>query len=59
MAEDNEVFIEDDAVVLEDTDNSVEEDADTSKIIPFNCSWESNKLKLDKNIKLKTFNLII
>ena len=35
MAEDNEVFIEDDAVVLEDTDNSVEEDADTSKIIPF------------------------
>ena len=35
MAEDNEVFIEDDAVVLEDTENSVEEDADTSKIIPF------------------------
>jgi len=35
MAEDNEVFIEDDAVILEDTDNSVEEDADTSKIIPF------------------------
>ena len=35
MAEDNEVFIEDDAVVLEDTDNSIEEDADTSKIIPF------------------------
>ena len=32
MAEDNEVFIEDDAVVLEDTENSVEEDADTSKI---------------------------
>jgi hypothetical protein len=35
MAEDNEVFIEDDAVILEDTDNSVEEDTDTSKIIPF------------------------
>jgi len=35
MAEDSEVFIEDDAVILEDTDNSVEEDADTSKIIPF------------------------
>ena len=35
MAEDNEVFIEDDAVILEDTENSVEEDADTSKIIPF------------------------
>jgi len=35
MAEDNEVFIEDDAIILEDTENSVEEDADTSKIIPF------------------------
>jgi len=35
MAEDNEVFIEDDAVILEDTENSVEEDADTSNIIPF------------------------
>ena len=35
MAEDNEVFIEDDAVVLEDTDDTVVEDAETSKIIPF------------------------
>ena len=35
MAEDNEVFIEDDAVILEDTENSTEEDTDTSKIIPF------------------------
>jgi len=35
MAEDNEVFIEDDAVILEDTDDSTQEDADTSKIIPF------------------------
>ena len=35
MAEDNEVFIEDDAVVLEDTDDTVVEDAETSKIIPY------------------------
>ena len=35
MAEDNEVFIEDDAVVLEDTDDTVVTDAETSKIIPF------------------------
>ena len=35
MAEDNEVFIEDDAVILEDTDDSVVEDAQTSNIIPF------------------------
>src|SRR6056300_1779962 len=35
MAEDNEIFIEDDSIALEDTDNSVEFDADTSKIIPY------------------------
>ncbi len=35
MAEDNEGFIEDDAIVLEDSDNSTVDDADTSKIIPF------------------------
>jgi len=35
MAEENDIFIEDDSIALEDTDNSVEEDADTSKIIPF------------------------
>ena len=35
MAEDNEIFIEDDSIALEDTDNSVEEDAETSKIIPY------------------------
>jgi hypothetical protein len=35
MAEDNEVFIEDDAVVLEDTEDTTVEDAETSKIIPF------------------------
>ena len=35
MAEDNEVFIEDDAVVLEDTKDTTVEDAETSKIIPF------------------------
>ena len=35
MAEDNEVFIEDDAVVLGDTDDTTVEDAETSKIIPF------------------------
>ena len=34
MAED-EIMIEDDAVVLEDTDDSVEFDADVSNIIPF------------------------
>ena len=34
MAEDNEIFIEDDSIALEDTDNSVEFDAETSKIIP-------------------------
>jgi hypothetical protein len=35
MSEDNEMFIEDDAIALEDTDNSVEFDADTSNIIPY------------------------
>jgi len=35
MAEDNDVFIEDDAIILEDTDNSTEEDAGTDKIIPY------------------------
>ena len=35
MAEDNEVFIEDDAIVLEDTENSTEDDADTNKIISY------------------------
>tara|TARA_R110000822_G_scaffold56928_3_gene143602 strand:- start:5524 stop:7653 length:2130 start_codon:yes stop_codon:yes gene_type:complete len=35
MAKDNEIFIEDDAIALEDTDNSVEFDANTSKIIPY------------------------
>tara|TARA_R110000796_G_scaffold413_1_gene1363 strand:- start:3002 stop:5143 length:2142 start_codon:yes stop_codon:yes gene_type:complete len=35
MAEDSEGFIEDDAIVLEDSDNSTIDDADTSKIIPF------------------------
>ena len=35
MAEDNEVFIEDDAIVLEDTDNSEEVDYQTSNIIPY------------------------
>jgi len=35
MAEDNDVFIEDTAINLEDTENSVVEDAETSKIIPF------------------------
>ena len=34
MAEDNDVFIEDDAVVLDDSESS-EDDADTSNIIPF------------------------
>ena len=35
MAEDNEVFIEDDAIILEDTDNSIEEDTGADKIIPY------------------------
>ena len=35
MAEDNEVFIEDDAVILEDTDDTETVDAETSNIIPF------------------------
>jgi len=35
MAEDNEVFIEDDAIVLEDTDTSEETDYQTNNIIPF------------------------
>ena len=34
MAEDNEIFIEDDSIALEDTENSIEFDANTSKIIP-------------------------
>ena len=35
MANNPEVFIEDDAIALEDTDNSVEFDADSAKIIPY------------------------
>ena len=35
MAEENEGFIEDDAIILEDTDDSTVDDADTAKIIPF------------------------
>ena len=32
---DDEIMIEDDAIALEDTDDTVTEDADVSKIIPF------------------------
>ena len=35
MAEDNEVFIEDDAIVLEDTENSTQDDAGTNNIISY------------------------
>ena len=35
MEEDTEGFIEDDAIILEDSDDSTIDDADTSKIIPF------------------------
>jgi len=35
MAEDTDVFIEDDAIVLEDSEDTNIDDADTSKIIPF------------------------
>ena len=35
MAEDNEVFIEDDAIILEDTENSTEDDASTNNIISY------------------------
>ena len=35
MAEDTDVFIEDDAIVLEDSEDTNMDDADTSKIIPF------------------------
>jgi len=35
MAEETDVFIEDDAIVLEDSEESTIDDADTSKIIPF------------------------
>jgi len=35
MAEENEGFIEDDSIALEDSENSVVEDADSNKIIPF------------------------
>jgi hypothetical protein len=35
MAEENEGFIEDDSIILEDSDDSTIDDADTSKIIPF------------------------
>ncbi len=38
MAEDNEVFIEDDAVVLEDTDDTDVVDAKTAKSIQ-KLSW--------------------
>lgn len=35
MAEDTDVFIEDDAIVLEDSEDTNMDDSDTSKIIPF------------------------
>jgi hypothetical protein len=35
MAEDNEVFIEDDAIILEDTENSTENDSGTNNIISY------------------------
>ena len=35
MAEDNDNFIEDDAIALEDSDDSSIDDVDTSNIIPF------------------------
>ena len=35
MAEENDIFIEDDSIALEDTENSTEFDAETSKIIPY------------------------
>ena len=35
MAEDNEVFIEDEAITLEDTEDSIVDDIDVSAIIPF------------------------
>ena len=35
MAEDNEVFIEDDAIILEDVENSTEEDKGTDNIISY------------------------
>ena len=35
MAEENEGFIEDDAIALADAEDSIIEDADTNKIIPF------------------------
>ena len=35
MVEDNEGFIEDDAIVLDDIDNDLSEDAQTENIVPF------------------------
>ena len=35
MEEDNEVFIEDEAIALEDSENSVVEDSEVTAIIPF------------------------
>ena len=35
MAEDNEVFIEDEVIVLEDSEESDVDDLNASKIIPF------------------------
>ena len=35
MADDNEIMIEDDAIALEDTEDTVVEDVDVSSIIPF------------------------
>ena len=35
MVEDNEGFIEDDSIILADSDDSDIEDVNTSKIIPF------------------------
>ena len=35
MAEDNEIFIEDDSIALEDSEDSVVDDVDVSSIIPF------------------------
>ena len=49
MAEDNDNFIEDDAIALEDSDDSSIDDVDTSNIIPFIVK---KSLSLPVNTKL-------
>ena len=58
MANESEVFIEDDAIVLEDTEDTNVDDADTSKIIPFimeKYNRSSDYRKIDEQRWLRAY----